>query len=77
MFRRVKQLSQRDLLEDRETQNLQDCATALLDFQTIAHDRDDHVHRHGDPSLVLSGVLRGAEERFGPTEPLDPNQRAG
>ena len=62
MFRRVKQLIQKAFLGDHGVQNLQDYVMTLLEFQTFAHDRDDHEDRYGDPGLALRRVLRGAEE---------------
>ena len=43
--------------------------------ETLFHDGDEHVHRHGDPNLRLDGVPGGTEESLDAQVLLNPTRR--
>jgi hypothetical protein len=70
--RECRCLAKNNLLEQGDTQNLEDGVQAGLELEPLLDDGDEHVHRDGDLELGLHGVLRVAIEGLDPQVLFEP-----
>jgi len=70
-----KYLRNRDFLEKRNAENLQNFAQTQLDFQFLLDNRHQNINADGNPDLSLHRVLGSAEKCFDSQILLDPFEK--
>ena len=59
-----KYLFNKDFLEKRNAENLQDFAQTQLDFELFLYNRNQNVNADSYPNLGFDGIDAGAEKGF-------------